>query len=65
MHIYYECGICGYYHPWNWNGDCRDDTNRFTSECLDRRHSPFGYGVRSMDDRVKSDIDLSGIDGDY
>lgn len=26
---FYECGICGMYHPASWNGDCRDDANRF------------------------------------
>lgn len=24
----YECGICSCYHPWEWHGDCREDTNR-------------------------------------
>jgi hypothetical protein len=27
----YECGICDCYHPWSWDGDCRDDVNRFGS----------------------------------
>lgn len=22
---YYECGICGGYHPADWDGDCRED----------------------------------------
>lgn len=25
----YECGICGCCHPWEWDGDCREDANRF------------------------------------
>jgi len=25
----YECGICECYHPWEFDGDCRDDANRF------------------------------------
>lgn len=28
-HILYECGICDSLHPWDWDGDCRDDENRF------------------------------------
>ena len=32
---FYWCGICGYFHPADWNGDCRDDAHRFTSEQLD------------------------------
>ena len=27
---FYECGICGHMHPASWDGDCRDDNNRFT-----------------------------------
>lgn len=31
----YECGICGCYHPADWDGDCRDDSNRFPdAECF-------------------------------
>jgi hypothetical protein len=29
QHKIYECGICDCYHPWDWDGDCRDDANRF------------------------------------
>jgi epoxyqueuosine reductase QueG len=25
----YVCDICGAWHPWNWDGDCRDDANRY------------------------------------
>lgn len=25
----YECGICSCYHPADWDGDCRDDANRY------------------------------------
>lgn len=28
-----DCGICGGYHPEGFNGDCRDDENRFTVPC--------------------------------
>ena len=24
-----ECGSCGFYHPRGYDGDCRDDRNRF------------------------------------
>jgi hypothetical protein len=30
-HELYECGICNELHPWNWDGDCREDANRFSS----------------------------------
>jgi hypothetical protein len=51
---YYDCEICGYYHPWEWNGDCRDDAARFTDEELDAKH-PLGWVLLSMDDRVNAD----------
>ena len=34
--VFYECGICGHMHPTAWDGDCRDDANRFTNDELDR-----------------------------
>lgn len=35
---FYDCGICGHFHPVNWDGDCRDDVNRFTADQLDARY---------------------------
>lgn len=35
---FYECGICGHYHPAGWNGDCREDANRFTQSDLDDKY---------------------------
>jgi hypothetical protein len=26
---FYECGICGAFHPVVWDGDCRDGANSF------------------------------------
>jgi hypothetical protein len=41
--IYYaECDICGHLHPENWDGDCRDDTERYTWEELEAKHGPYG-----------------------
>jgi len=31
-----ECGCCGGYHRTDWHGDCREDSERFTSEVADR-----------------------------
>ena len=28
----YECGICGEIHLWEWDGDCREDANRYEDE---------------------------------
>ena len=54
----YECGICGGYHPWDWNGDCRDNANRFDSP--ESFAEKYGYSIHdievmSMDERVEAD----------
>ncbi len=33
--MYYECGICGHLHSVKWDGDCREDKNRFTMSQLE------------------------------
>lgn len=43
MKKYYRCGICDCYHPLEWDGDCRDDANRFAADELDEKHGPFGW----------------------
>ncbi len=58
--VYYECGICDHFHPWHWDGDCRDDANRLTYDQLDERHGQDGYELRSMDERVTADLLSSG-----
>jgi hypothetical protein len=41
---FYECGICGHYHPAEWNGDCREDSNRFTATDLEEKHGKADEG---------------------
>lgn len=56
--VIYECGICGAYHPWDWDGDCREDVNRFgdPEEFAEKRGIAIDkVEVRSMDDRVEAD----------
>lgn len=56
--VLYECGICDCYHPWRWNGDCRDDANRYGSPEGYAAHchvSVYDVEVRSMDDRLTAD----------
>lgn len=40
---FYDCGICGHYHPAEWDGDCRDDKNRFTGFELDEKYGTDGW----------------------
>jgi hypothetical protein len=54
--LYYACEICGHNHPWSFNGDCRDDENRFTDEQLDTKHGgAINWECRTMDERVAAD----------
>lgn len=53
--VYYDCGICGGIHQWRFNGDCRDNANRFTPDQLDAKHGPLSYELRSMEERVGGD----------
>ena len=53
--VYYNCGICDHFHPWDWSGDCRDDTSRLTYDDLDKKHGENGYELRSMKDRSAAD----------
>jgi hypothetical protein len=32
---FYECGCCGCYHLEEFDGDCRDDLNRYTLDQID------------------------------
>jgi hypothetical protein len=57
-HVLYECGICGCYHLWAWDGDCRDDAHRYGSpEEYAEQHgvTDLDIEVRLMDDRVAED----------
>lgn len=40
---YYECGICSCMHPTQWDGDCREDENRFAADELDEKHGVNGW----------------------
>jgi hypothetical protein len=55
----YECGICGCFHPWNWDGDCRDDRNRFADVeefATSRGINANDVKTFSMEDRVAEDL---------
>lgn len=55
--VYYDCGICDHIHPWTWNGDCRDDDNRYTLDALAAKLGmpEEDIDVRSMEERVQAD----------
>lgn len=56
MKRFYECGICGHNHPWDWRGDCREDSNRFTNAALDETYGQTGYELSSWEERQNADM---------
>lgn len=50
--VLYECGICECYHPWDWDGDCREDGSRFASP---EQYADGEVEVRSWQDRLDAD----------
>jgi hypothetical protein len=47
---FYECEICGAIHPWEWDGDCRDDSARYALDNLEPTDELY-----TMADRVTAD----------
>lgn len=43
MPKFYECGQCGAYHRKDFNGDCREDSERIYADELDTRFGMFGW----------------------
>lgn len=57
IHIIYECGICGGLHKWDWNGDCREDTNRYAAaeDYMEREHvTEWDLCIRSWEERCEA-----------
>jgi len=48
MVYFYECGICECLHPARFDGDCRNDANRFAAGELDEKFGSDGWTVISM-----------------
>ena len=46
---YYDCGICGHWHPLMWDGDCREDAYRFTTDEIEAKHGQEGEGWGEVD----------------
>lgn len=44
--VLYECGICGSLHPWELDGDCRDNNNRYAG--IDEYAERNGVSERSI-----------------
>lgn len=49
---YYNCWSCGLWHPDGWDGDCRDDANRFSAWDLDNKHGMNEWDEVLADDQT-------------
>jgi hypothetical protein len=56
MLTFYECGICGSWHPWEWAGDCRQDDARFPADLLDQFYG-VTWELRDMEERLAADLE--------
>jgi len=61
---FYECGICGTYHPRSWNGDCREDAARFFPDDLDAKYGSSGWTEVSMPGARHGDVVHEGAPAD-
>lgn len=50
---YYECGICEHLHPWIFDGDCRDNKNRFGYDEIENDAI-----IASWDERRKETVSI-------
>lgn len=54
----YECGICDHVHPWEFDGDCREDANRYAGyeDYAERNNmSSCAVTVLTWEDRQEAD----------
>jgi hypothetical protein len=67
--IIYKCS-CGNYHPWSFDGDCRDDDNRYSSPeeyAEENNLDPDDIEVRAIDaeeDELDDDEDAEDDEDD-
>lgn len=58
IHIIYDCGICDHSHPWDWDGDCREDAHRYAGyeDYAERMSVPVNdVEVRTWEERLVAD----------
>jgi hypothetical protein len=49
---FFFCGGCEHYHRFGWTGDCRDDSERFTTSYLEEQYGDEGDGWVEVDERT-------------
>jgi hypothetical protein len=67
--VIYKCS-CGNYHPWSFDGDCREDDNRYSSPeeyAEENNLDPDDIEVRAIDaeeDELDDDEDAEDAEDD-
>lgn len=51
---YFRCGGCEHLHPFGWDGDCREDSMRFTDEQVEKKHGTEGVNWLEVDEKTGS-----------
>lgn len=65
-HTIYECGICGSCHRWEFDGDCREDSERFgTSEDYAKQYNMQDQNVTVMSWQDRQDADNGCTCGEH
>lgn len=52
---YIECGCCGHFHTPQFQGDCRNDSNRFTADQLDTKHGANGWDFLDIEAQMEKE----------
>jgi hypothetical protein len=50
-----HCGCCEHYHRVLWSGDCRDDTERFSTSDLEDKYGNEGKGWEEVYDEFSEE----------
>ena len=60
--VYYIlCQHCSHFHPWFWDGDCINDSNRFTYDQLDEKHGPDGWDTSPCTGIVWIEVEIEDV----
>ena len=59
-YVLYDCDICGGTHEWGYNGDCRNNSERYVDAedyAARRKVNIKDIEVRDMEERVEADLE--------
>ena len=56
-----ECGCCGFYHKEGYEGDCRNDNERYTLEEIEFFSATDDIEVVSLEEQLEEEEDISSL----